>query len=92
VDSAGSQFFVCVDATPMLDRQYTVFGHVVTGMEAVDAIVSAPTDPAKGREAPAVPIKINRAEVLMGVENLSDEEQGAYRTMLETIADAGSTW
>jgi peptidyl-prolyl cis-trans isomerase B (cyclophilin B) len=92
VDSAGSQFFVCVDATPMLDRQYTIFGHVVTGMEAVDAIVSAPTDPAKGREAPAVPVKIDRAEVFRGVENLSAEEQAAFRTMLETIAADGSTW
>jgi peptidyl-prolyl cis-trans isomerase B (cyclophilin B) len=45
-DSAGSQFFICVKDAPFLDRQYTVFGEVVSGMEAVDKIVSQPRDPA----------------------------------------------
>jgi len=44
-DSAGSQFFICVKDAPFLDRQYTVFGEVVSGMEAVDKIVSQPRDP-----------------------------------------------
>ncbi|HTZ18857.1 MAG TPA: peptidylprolyl isomerase [Dissulfurispiraceae bacterium] len=44
-DSAGSQFFICVADAPFLDRQYTVFGEVVSGMEAVDAIVNQPRDP-----------------------------------------------
>ncbi|HSB33244.1 MAG TPA: peptidylprolyl isomerase [Nitrospirota bacterium] len=43
-DSAGSQFFICVKDSPFLDRQYTVFGEVVSGMEAVDKIVSQPRD------------------------------------------------
>jgi cyclophilin family peptidyl-prolyl cis-trans isomerase len=43
-DSAGSQFFICVADAPFLDRQYTVFGEVVSGMEAVDKIVSQPRD------------------------------------------------
>jgi peptidyl-prolyl cis-trans isomerase B (cyclophilin B) len=43
-DSAGSQFFICVAARPSLDRQYTVFGEVVSGMEVVDKIVSQPRD------------------------------------------------
>ena len=43
-DSAGSQFFICVAARPGLDRQYTVFGEVVSGMEVVDKIVSQPRD------------------------------------------------
>ena len=43
-DSAGSQFFVCVADSPFLDRQYTVFGEVVTGMDVVDQIVSQPRD------------------------------------------------
>jgi peptidyl-prolyl cis-trans isomerase B (cyclophilin B) len=43
-DSAGSQFFICVADASFLDGQYTVFGEVVSGMEAVDAIVSQPTD------------------------------------------------
>jgi len=44
-DSAGSQFFICVADAPFLDRQYTVFGEVVSGMEVVDKIVSQPRDP-----------------------------------------------
>jgi peptidylprolyl isomerase len=37
-NSANSQFFICFADAPWLDRQYTVFGHVVSGMEHVDAI------------------------------------------------------
>ncbi len=42
-DSAGSQFFVMHGDAPFLDNQYTVFGQVVSGMDAVDKIVSLPT-------------------------------------------------
>ena len=37
-DSANSQFFICFKPAPFLDRQYTVFGKVVEGMENVDKI------------------------------------------------------
>lgn len=43
-DSAGSQFFICVADAPFLDRQYTVFGEVESGMEVADKIVSQPRD------------------------------------------------
>ncbi|MCX7913125.1 MAG: peptidylprolyl isomerase [Thermodesulfovibrionales bacterium] len=43
-DSAGSQFFICVADSPFLDRQYTVFGEVVSGMDVVDKIVAQPRD------------------------------------------------
>ena len=43
-DSAGSQFFICVADAPFLDRQYTVFGEVVSGIEVADKIVSQPRD------------------------------------------------
>ncbi|HDO26357.1 MAG TPA: peptidylprolyl isomerase, partial [Nitrospirae bacterium] len=43
-DSAGSQFFICVADAPFLDRQYSVFGEVVSGMEAADNIVSQSRD------------------------------------------------
>ncbi len=43
-DSAGSQFFICVKDSPFLDRQYTVFGEVESGMDVVDKIVSQPRD------------------------------------------------
>ena len=37
-NSANSQFFICFDSAPHLDRQYTVFGKVVKGMEFIDMI------------------------------------------------------
>ena len=37
-DSANSQFFICFDSSPHLDRQYSAFGKVVKGMEFVDMI------------------------------------------------------
>jgi len=37
-NSANSQFFICFKPAPHLDRQYTVFGKVVEGMEFVDLI------------------------------------------------------
>ena len=37
-DSANSQFFICFQPAPFLDRQYTVFGKVIEGMEFVDKI------------------------------------------------------
>jgi len=37
-DSANSQFFICFGDAPWLDRQYTVWGEVVDGMDHVDAI------------------------------------------------------
>ena len=43
-DSAGSQFFICVADAPFLDRQYTTFGEVVSGMEVADKIVNQPRD------------------------------------------------
>jgi len=37
-DSANSQFFICFEAASHLDRNYTVFGKVIKGMEFVDQI------------------------------------------------------
>jgi peptidylprolyl isomerase len=37
-DSANSQFFICFDDARFLDRQYTVWGQVESGMEHVDAL------------------------------------------------------
>jgi peptidyl-prolyl cis-trans isomerase B (cyclophilin B) len=37
-DSAGSQFYICLAPQPSLDRQYTVFGQTVEGMEFVQRI------------------------------------------------------
>ncbi len=43
-DSAGSQFFICVADAPFLNKQYTVFGEVVSGMEVADKIVNQKRD------------------------------------------------
>jgi len=48
-DSANSQFFICLDDATFLDRQYTVWGEVIEGMEAVDALPKGepPRNPGK---------------------------------------------
>ncbi len=43
-DSNGSQFYICLVACPTLDDQYTVFGHVIQGMDVADKIAEAPRD------------------------------------------------
>jgi peptidyl-prolyl cis-trans isomerase B (cyclophilin B) len=59
-DSAGSQFFVCVDAARFLDKNYTAFGKVVAGLEAVDKIVSADRNQ---QDRPLEPVTIKSAKV-----------------------------
>ena len=54
-DSANSQFFICFDDATFLDKQYTVWGEVESGMEHVDALP-------KG-EPPANPGKIAKASL-----------------------------
>lgn len=48
-NSAGSQFFVMHERSPHLDRQYSVFGQVIEGMDVVETIVKLPRD---GRDNP----------------------------------------
>ncbi len=37
-DSANSQFFICFDEAPFLNRQYTVWGQVIEGMDNIDKL------------------------------------------------------
>tara|TARA_Y100000992_G_scaffold262122_1_gene197794 strand:- start:155 stop:709 length:555 start_codon:yes stop_codon:yes gene_type:complete len=48
-NSANSQFFICFDSAPHLDRQYSAFGKVIKGMEFVDKIKKG--DPNSGAVA-----------------------------------------
>ena len=48
-DSANSQFFICFESAPHLDRQYSAFGKVIKGMEFVDMIKKG--DPNSGSVA-----------------------------------------
>ena len=54
-NSANSQFFICFDDATFLDRQYTVWGEVESGMEYVDALPVG--------EPPREPGKIVKASV-----------------------------
>jgi peptidyl-prolyl cis-trans isomerase B (cyclophilin B) len=63
-NSAGSQFFICLDYshTKQLDGRYTVFGKVVDGMDAVKKIAATPiADDQTGK--PATPQIIQKVEV-----------------------------
>ena len=42
--SSGSQFYICLVPMPKLDGQYTVFGHVADGMQALGMISTKPVD------------------------------------------------
>ena len=44
INSAGSQFFICVTDLPNLDGNYTVFGKVLDGMDVVDHIMKVSVD------------------------------------------------
>ena len=54
-DSAGSQFFIVTSDSTFLDRQYTVFGEVIDGMEVADKIVNLPRD---SNDCPEQEVKI----------------------------------
>lgn len=48
-DSASSQFFIVHKDSPHLNGQYAAFGHVVVGMDVVDAIAAVQTNPVNDR-------------------------------------------
>jgi cyclophilin family peptidyl-prolyl cis-trans isomerase len=56
--SSGSQFYICLKAMPDLDGKYTVFGHVIEGMDALDTISAQPSDT---NDNPVPPIFIKAA-------------------------------
>ena len=56
----GSQFFICL-ADVKLPHQYTIFGRVISGMEAVDAVAALPTDPQDRPREEAVISKVTIA-------------------------------
>ena len=65
-NSANSQFFICFDDAPWLDRQYSVWGEVSEGMDVVDKIKAIPTGP-KGpfrSDVPTTDVVIQKVEIL----------------------------
>jgi peptidyl-prolyl cis-trans isomerase B (cyclophilin B) len=57
-NSATSQFFICTMAVPAWDGQYSIFGHVIEGMNVVDMIAKAPVWPKT--EMPMDPVVMTR--------------------------------
>lgn len=62
VNSAGSQFFICLADLPYLDGQYTVFAHVAEGMDVVDAITRRPRS-AEDPERPRDPVPMRSVTI-----------------------------
>ncbi len=71
INSAGSQFFICLEDLPRLDFRYTVFGQVFEGMEAVDKISSVKTTGHEKEpyDSPLEPVYIRKIVI-------DDSEQG----------------
>lgn len=60
VDSASCQFFIMHKDNPGLDKQYSVFGKVISGMGVVDAIANVPVD---SRDNPLQPVIIKTVKI-----------------------------
>jgi peptidyl-prolyl cis-trans isomerase B (cyclophilin B) len=65
-DSAGSQFFVCHGDAGFLDGQYTAFGKLIAGEQALDSIAKAPTKPGGEGSSPVEPVRIDTVKILRG--------------------------
>ena len=62
-DSAGSQFFICLDAAPFLDGQYTAFGKVIKGEDVLAKLGETPVGPSGGGE-------MSKPKERIGVESI----------------------
>jgi peptidyl-prolyl cis-trans isomerase B (cyclophilin B) len=58
VNSAASQFFICVAPMPQWDGNYSIYGKVIEGMNVVDTIARAPVQPKS--EVPLDPVVVSR--------------------------------
>lgn len=67
-NSAGSQFFVCHGDAGFLDGQYTAFGRLVEGEDALDKIAGGEVRPGPGGEmsSPVKPVRVTKVTVQRG--------------------------
>ena len=64
-NSASSQFFI-MHANAALPKNYVIFGEVTAGMEVVDKIAEAPTQPGGEGSKPVTPVEIRTVEIMEG--------------------------
>jgi len=62
-NSANSQFFICFKESSFLDRQYTVFGKVIEGMELVDKIKKGDSDDNGSVSTPIKLLALNKNDM-----------------------------
>jgi peptidyl-prolyl cis-trans isomerase B (cyclophilin B) len=74
-NTAGSQFFICVGTAASLDKKYTIFGHVVSGLPVVDRIVNAKRD---AHDNPLQSCHIRKMTIVSGEAGLTTAEQAAW--------------
>ncbi|MHB8079966.1 MAG: peptidylprolyl isomerase [Candidatus Krumholzibacteriia bacterium] len=74
-NTAGSQFFICVATAASLDKKYTIFGRVVSGLPVVDKIVAAKRD---ARDNPLQSCHIRKMTIVSGVAGLTAAEKAAW--------------
>lgn len=65
-NSAGSQFFVCLDRAPHLDRQYTAFGKVIKGEDVLLKIGDVPVEMSRGgeRSKPTIRVGVESVKIV----------------------------
>jgi peptidyl-prolyl cis-trans isomerase B (cyclophilin B) len=62
-NSAGSQFFICLEKVPHLDRQYTAFGKAADA-ESLAVVKKIGVVPTAAQDRPVKPVTINKATVV----------------------------
>lgn len=89
-DSAGTQFFICVNAQPALDGKYTVFARVAEGILVAQTISETPVDDTglatERVTVTGVTIREKPAETPEPFSMESVEDLAGYRAVLETSA------
>lgn len=64
IPPAQREVYEAIGGTPQLDQNYTVFGEVVSGLNVVDQIASAPTSRGQDRDRPLKDIRILKAKLV----------------------------